>query len=477
MRSLRPCVRLRPVLLLALFACDFDTSRTDNLRDGEIHARAVRTDGEPATNAIVSVQGTDRVTQSHSDGGGGLLLDELLPGRWVLRISEDDDGDGAADRGAYVPVVLERAGVTKNLTDGCSGAPPNVTTSMLLGDVELADTGALIGSVSLDNDGGGGLGADERARVVVFREIDGYATQVEASAGVTPAGTFRIDGLVPGSVHVVAYVYDASAGANDAKLFGLVENVDVVGGGEALADVVASQEALLEGGGPRIASVQIEAQWDQPEPAAVDISQIAFTAPGGASIGGAPIIVDGVTLQQDERAFVLDPPIGVVEILLTSATQGAADGLLRGVAIVQRDSPITLGPVELPILLDRCVDSRGTLDDTSDDVRDCDRDGRPGLAFPSGADDPLWIACAAECEGALGRDSAGATCKVDDVDFDCDDDADGQPDVTEPARCVGPGVGTDLDSDDACEPYEDPFPYCDGDACGDPQFIPPASRY
>jgi hypothetical protein len=464
----------RVLTVLAVFAgCDFDTSRTEGLGDGEIRARAVRKDGAPAVGAVVAVTGSDRVTQAGANGE--VVLDALVPGRWILRLSEDDDGDGAPERGAYVSAELRRAGVPKNLTDGCSGEPPNVTTSFLAGDVALEDTGTLIGAVSLDDgDGGDGvMGPDERARVVVWREIDGYATAIGASAGVSPNGTYRIDGVLPGPVHVAAYVYDVLSGANAPKLFGTVD-VDVVGGGENLADVFAGDETLLEGGGARLASAQVEAQWSQPEPAAVEIVQITYGAPvSGAIVGPSPGAPPGagVIIEQDARAFVVDPPIGVVDILFSSATEGAADGLLRGYAIVPRDGGGggQLGPVELPLLIDRCVLDDGT--------RDCDHDGLPGLPFPSGDDDPVWAACADACAGALGVDGARATCTSGGVEVDCDDDGDGQPDVTEPARCFGAAVGTDYDSDDLCEPAEDPFPYCDGDECVAPEFAPPESRY
>ncbi|HEY1097647.1 MAG TPA: hypothetical protein VGF99_01915, partial [Myxococcota bacterium] len=56
----------------------------------------------------------------------------------------------------------------------------------------------------------------------------------------------------------------------------------------------------------------------------------------------------------------------------------------------------------------------------------------------------------------------------DVVDFDCDDDADGQPDVTEPLACIGAGRGTDLDGDGLCS-IVDSYPQCaDNTALGCP---------
>lgn len=464
----------RVLTLFAVFmGCTYDYARTENLRDGEIHLTAVRADGTPASHVNASLQASDRVTQGTAEGE--VTFRGLVPGRWLVRVVEDDDGDGNPERGAYVPTDLVRAPVPKNLTDGCAGEPPNVTTSVLLGNVELRETGSIIGSVSLDVDGGNGDLADtERARVVVWRDIDGFATAVEAAAGTSPDSSFRIDGVLPGRVHVAAYVFDVIAGANAPELFGHVE-VDVVSGGEALADVLANQDTLLEGGARRLSPVQMEGQWTLPEPPTVDVSQVAFSS-GAADIPG---VTPGPGFTVDEEPFVIDAPIGVVDILLGSSTQGAADGLFRGAAIIppntNEDGTAPLGPVEFPLLADRCATD-------VDGERDCDHDGILGLPFPSSdpdaEPDPTWVACADACADAFGAEGARATCEVANEQLDCDDDGDGQPDVTEPVSCFGPGVGTDLDADDLCEPFADPFPYCAGDDCvvAELNTFPP-SRY
>lgn len=444
----------RALALCALFVgCAFEPVRTAGLGDGEIHAVAVRSDGAPASNALVSLQGSARVTTAGADGS--FVLAGLVPGTWFVRITEDDDGDGAPERGAHVPVEIRRAGVPKNLSDGCAGAPKDVVTSVLLGDVLLADAGALVGSVTLDQDGGGALGPDERARVVVWRDLDGYATQIEAAAGVDVNGSYRIEGVLPGPVHVAAFVFDVALGSHAPKLFA-VGDVEVAAG-EALLNLVVGADAA------RTVAAQLELQWTLPEPAAVDIVQASFTGAGGAHDLGFD--VTPYTVQESVRSLVYDLPVGVVDVLLTSATSGAADGLLRG-AVVVPESTAVLGPVELPLLADPCA---------IDGVRDCDRDGVPGLPLPSSDDDPAWAACKNACQGAFGAGGARALCDT----LDCDDDGDGQPDVTEPARCLGPGVGTDLDADDLCEPAEDPFPACATDdrvGCPAP-FTPPPSRY
>jgi hypothetical protein len=125
-----------------------------------------------------------------------------------------------------------------------------------------------------------------------------------------------------------------------------------------------------------------------------------------------------------------------------------------------------LGPVELPEFADPCDDGKGG--------RDCDHDGLPGLALPANpldASDPVYQqykTCAAECADKLGPALVGATCTVDNKKFDCDDDGDGQPDVTEDPACLGPGLGTDWDGDGLCEPNADP---------STDHTITPTSRY
>jgi hypothetical protein len=91
--------------------------------------------------------------------------------------------------------------------------------------------------------------------------------------------------------------------------------------------------------------------------------------------------------------------------------------------------------------------------------RDCDGDGMLGLPFTQVEGVPqsdVWEACASTCY-VFGAALDVTVCPFDDRVYDCDDDADGQPDVSEPALCQG--RGDDFDGDGLCG-ASDPFPNC-----------------
>src|SRR5690606_3222406 len=94
--------------------------------------------------------------------------------------------------------------------------------------------------------------------------------------------------------------------------------------------------------------------------------------------------------------------------------------------------------------LGRCVHPDG------DAYRDCDGDGLRGLPDVD-EDDPaslaLWRDCVEACVPPPGEAVGARSCVVEDERFDCDDDGDGQPDITEDPACYGPGRGADADGD------------------------------
>jgi hypothetical protein len=392
----------RGVVLASLFvACNPPLDRTAGLEDGQIRFTPRRADGALAERATVEVNGGWRVTQiqaTHDDDDDAFLLSGLVPGPWLFRVVEDDDGDGVPERGAWVDTTVALAPVPKSLTDGCTGQPRDVVTSQLLGDVTLADTGG----IDVTSDVPAGL----EAFAVAWRDVGGYATSVEAMASlVDGAGTLR--GVVAGPVHVAVFAYDPAVGPGRPSVFG-TKDLDVDGQTAAAVDLAESAQT---DGAPRTTPVQLEAVWNLPDPAKVTIPQVFATRTDGSD----PTVPDdtGFLLDEDGRALVTDLPIGVLDISLTSATEGASDGLFRRAVVVPGGAPI--GPVEMPLLADPCL-----VPIEGDDVSDCDRDGLLS------ADDP-------------------------------DDDGDGQPDADEPA-CTGPGLGTDFDADDACAPANDDRP-------------------
>ncbi len=453
----------RGLVLAGLFAgCVLPTDRTQDLGDGEIHGAVKREDKSPAKGALVHVAGSDRVTRV--DDAGAFVVRGLVPGTWVLSITEDDEGDGVAERAALVPVTLALAGIPRNLTDGCTGAPPQAVTSFLLGDVTLAPTVTLRGTVTL-----GAAASGDFARVVVWRDVDvggeAHAGPIEGAAGVGADGSFAVAGIAPGPVHVAAFAFDPLEGADKPLFFG-VADADAA---DANVAVTVDQSARTAADPTRqqTTPVQIDTQWNVPATPAVQLTLATFLAPDGDTEVLPP---DGTGWDLDEQthAFVLDAPIGVVDIAFESATDGAVGSTLRGAVVVP--GVAVLGPLELPVLADPCVVDGGG--------RDCDHDGVPGLALPDNPDVvQQYHACAASCGAAFGADKAGAVCDGDGSD--CDDDGDGQPDVTEPVQCLGPGRGTDLDGDGLCEPASDPFPSCaDNDPATCPQaFAAPTPQY
>src|SRR5687768_13748748 len=128
-------VTLPLTAFLVCHACDFDTDlRTATLGDGEIRAHFVRDDGTPASGAVAAAHGSARVASADADGR--VVFTGLVPGLWLLKVTEDGDGDGVAERGTWLtPDALTLEAVPKNLTDGCTGQPPAlVVTSEVIGE-------------------------------------------------------------------------------------------------------------------------------------------------------------------------------------------------------------------------------------------------------------------------------------------------------------------------------------------------------
>lgn len=450
------------------FGCLYELPRTDGLGDGEIRGRAVRADGTVIASARVVVVGAPRAAEATDDGS--FVVRGLTAGPWVLLVSTDDNGDGTPDAAARITAVLQNAAIPKNATDGCAGAPPEVPTSVLVGDVTLAPTRTLSGTVQVDDGGGArALTGSERALVVrtaasAFTDDDDapvLQTSAEASAGVAADGTFTLRGLRDDDIDLAVLVFDAAAGPHAPAFFGSAR----VSAGDDDVALVADRAAPAQTG------VQLALTGPFTD---VEVGTVSFERPAGGDV--AP--PDGTLQRAENDAFagylVVDAPVGLYHlgVFPSADTADLTEGALRGALVLPLGASSGIqGPIALATA-DPCLDASGS--------RDCDHDGRPTLASP---DQPGaladWAACASACAGTFGPSGDGATCQVGGVDVDCDDDGDSQPDVTEPAHCQGPGRGTDLDGDGRCEPSEDPLPWCASDdpaACPEP-FSPPPSRY
>src|SRR5581483_5044264 len=98
---MRSVLRFRWLAVVVVFVgCGFQTTRTQDVGDGEIHATAVRKDGKPAAGALVAVAGSGRV--AHAGADGSFAIKGLVPGQWLLHVVEDDQGDGIPERAAWI---------------------------------------------------------------------------------------------------------------------------------------------------------------------------------------------------------------------------------------------------------------------------------------------------------------------------------------------------------------------------------------
>mgnify|MGYP000335803522 CR=1 FL=1 len=94
-------------------------------------------------------------------------------------------------------------------------------------------------------------------------------------------------------------------------------------------------------------------------------------------------------------------------------------------------------------------------------IRDCDEDGVAGMDPTQEGFDELVVQCSLQCAAELGANDSCNITGLGDLNgtYDCDDDGDTQPDVTEGSACYGPGLGTDLDGDGLCSGL-DAYPEC-----------------
>jgi hypothetical protein len=446
----------------ALVACNYDFPRQNGVGDGEITAHVLREDGTPATAAHAEILGSQRVVSV--DVNGNLHFRGLGAGHYLVRITEDDESDGVIERGTNLDVTLENKPVPKNFTDGLFGPANVVTTSVLLGDVTLEGTGSISGQVHMIS-GGTDVGVrnfdptEDRARIVVWR-TSGTAPNVlqlpiEASGGVDQTGTFHVAGILPGAVQIAMLVGDVNVTPYAETRMG-TSGTKVKTGKDQNIDGLIDQIDLVDTAGKlktQTVQVQIAA------PTTPDSFTFTFTQSGTVNDRVPPVITGDDT-------GVVDAPVGISDIAAQVNADGT-QGVVRGIVVVPTVNAV-VGPLEIRSG-DPCAQDGG---------RDCDDDGLPGLALLPDAASPnfaavhaQWAACAPQCAAAFGKDKAHATCLVDGSTFDCDDDGDGQPDVTEPTACIAPGAGTDSDGDGQCEPDQDGFALC---AANDPTTCPVA---
>jgi hypothetical protein len=381
----------------------------------------------------VRVEPSSRTTVGNADGS--FVVRDMPVGLWTTRSVVDDNGDGSPESGALVGArvlpVGDRVGAT------------------LLGDVVLVPTTIVRGNV-LDGEG---------ARVAAVRIDEDGNHFVEATTTAGIGGVFELPRLISGApVEIMAIAPD---GVRATAFYS--RTLDVPSPGQTA--VVTVNDMEFQPGEPGPVSLRLAT----PVEGRVDVT-----------------VRDARQPRRLQQLQVVSTQAGqVVNFDITGMGFGPFDvevraGSLRGVQLpVVALPPVadvsqanTWGPM---ILSDEC--RRDAY--PAGRQRDCDDDGVAGLPFvgPDEPDADVWNACGATCGGLTGAALVTATCVVSSNPYDCDDDGDGQSDVTEPAICAG--AGTDLDGDGLCG-SADLFPQCAAndardDDCqpGAPFVLPP----
>lgn len=383
-----PSPRLGLLVVAATAAGCQVLDRTDGFGEGELRVTVVDAAGAPVAGARVAVVGSPRLATS--DDAGLAVIRDLVPGDHALHIGVDDDDDGVFDRAAV------RGDVGTIRLAEVRGLPRR--TSFVTGPIAVAATGEIRGTVADVADG-------ELARVVAVRTLtlgtdDAREVQlpVEASSGVDVDGTFRLRGLAPGEVTLVAFVWPTPVATQPLQQLiaasrptRFATRAVVVGSADVVVDALAAVPAL--------ASTTLELAGEIAD--ARNDGEATFTVP----LGGPDVAVNVV---------------------------GAFAGLTAASPTVTIEAPVSV--FDLTVQLDGVAGSVGLV---------------------VGLPDVAWLPV------PVGLDPAcpGDDCDGDGVDDDSDDDGDGVDDALEPTACRVPGLGADRDGDCLCDAV-DPQPDC-----------------
>jgi hypothetical protein len=453
-------------LVVASSGCLFDFNRGLDLQPGDIAGRVVREDGAAAAYARVAIGGTGAVHRTNADGE--FVISGLSAGGWSLRITDDSNGDGLIERAAFREVAL----TVQRHADGLFGDGEPKLTFVSLGDVQLAGVVEVNGTVEVpDYDG------DDVAEVFVLRSVtlpgsdDGAGNvrqdlqvptgiEARATAGVDPdtgERHFFFPAVAAGDFTLVALLNDgATAYVSEPRAVSAQagESVDI-----ALTPLVA--EGPDTPGDEETRDVQIELA---PAPADSDQLEIVLAPPGTAEADVEFGTFDDGRVVPGAASVNTTLPIGgAFDVWLK--TESGLLGTLETRVVDRPGEPLLVWAYAQLGDGPRCADAGNNL-------VDCDHDELPGLpALPEGGGGTpaqIWSACAPQCADAFGSDEGAASCDALGVTYDCDDDGDGQPDVTEPAACRALSAGGDYDGDGRCDAV-DPFPDCASNDAADPQ--------
>jgi predicted outer membrane repeat protein len=428
------------VLAVSAAGCFFDFERGVDLEPGDVAGHAL-VETEPAAYARVLPAGTGSLTRTGANGD--FHIRGLAAGGYTLSIAHDENGDGWPERAASRAFAISQ----QEHADGLFGTGAAELTWVAMGDVTLD---AVVEARGIVTRGGIGVGG---ARVYVWgrREVPaatvGDGVQVDSLTIDTPAeawtttdadGEFRFPALAAGELTFAAFFDGDTANADTASV---PVTLDAASGSSITpSDLTLSLETP-----PNERDVQLELS---PVPDGELEVRLEREGVPPAQLGPEDIFTTSIA--DASRSVSFRAPIGSWKVTVTDGVRSVAQSLY-------------VSPMPGPAL----VTWRLTLSEsdpcTRDDLRDCDGDGLQGLPPLEGWSDDeaesTWLPCAATCGALFGSALAGAACEVGGETYDCDDDGDGQPDVTEHYDCYGLFAGDDRDGDGACS-TDDPFPQC-----------------
>ncbi len=392
------------VVVVAVGGC-FSLERADGLTPGTIKGRAVRDDGDAAAFVKVSVDGAALVRRA--DNAGNFAANGLSLGTWIVRFSDDNDGDGLVDNAAVVAVS-----VPVNVDGGVSGVD--------LGDVVVSGT-VVYGGVVVDDAGAPVVGAT----VAVARTgasvgaVDVGDLGAEAFAVSGDDGAFVVGGVARGPVQLCAFT-------------------DVLASALVVAPQPSRDLRLVAApiGGRR---ARVAVRFGVALPAQGDVD-VWLMAPG------APPTGNPTRRQPSDQREAFDVVPGVFDVYGV-----LVDGSGQGVLLSQVAAPDAVTQWGLMLLADKSPCAAGGIDVDGDgvvgfdlvDIDALDDDGAAGDDARAARD--RFVACADVCLGDVFAVCDGR---------DCDDDADGQADVSEDPACLGPCGGADLDLDRSCDRFD-----------------------
>lgn len=437
--------RLSPpiAMVLLLAACSFDFRREVELEPGDVSGRALRGAEGPAPYARVHVSGTGKEHRTRSDGS--FLVRGLVPGGFVVELIDDKDGDGWPERTTRRAFTLTRA----SHASGVFGETEVRPTWVSLGDVRLegiveaegrvlrADGTPAVGArvyglrsaqLPASDDGRGALDVEMPADAEIATDIDG-----RFRFPALPAGALSFVAFLPGEGVLLASPPTTRAASPGVKL----RDIELT-----LAEAPAERRVLLD---------------LVPAPSADELVRVHWVEPGETPpLGQGSFSRTDPDVHEGNASIPLEVPLGAGDLWVETSA-GRFGVLRRQIATMPGLDVVRWG---LLVLGDEDVCAGTAPDGTA--IRDCDHDGLQGLPPLDGEDDPnaeIWRACAPQCANAFGEAALGASCRVDGQIYDCDDDGDGQADVTESPACYGPGRGADPDGDGLCG-LDDPYPQC-----------------